>query len=257
MIGEMFVDSTRPLYPVVERRAGLPTLDSILIRMAELDNAPVEQLIERSLDSSFDAENEVGNPKSISSWDAIGALAIRADDEVLEAAKRLLESRDPWHRARGANIPGHFKEGVRTGERFDALSAALDTEEDDRTLSSPIHSIGHLHDPRCLCVFFRFVGHPNREVRRAVAMSMHADWGESAVAALCELCADQWVGVRDWATFQFRTSDVDSDEIRRCLKARIHDPDPPTRGEAVCALARRHDLACLKQLIGDLGNLDA
>ena len=88
-------------------------------------------------------------------------------------------------------------------------------------------------------------------------MSMHADWGESAVAALRELCADDWEAVRDWATFEFRRSDVDSMEIRKCLKERLHDPDLPTRGEAICALARRHDFSCLTQLINILGNLDA
>ena len=67
--------------------------------------ASVDELILRSLDSSFEDDDEVGNPKSIASWDAIGALSKRADDNVLEAAKGLLLSVDPWHRARGANIP--------------------------------------------------------------------------------------------------------------------------------------------------------
>jgi hypothetical protein len=86
---------------------------------------------------------------------------------------------------------------------------------------------------------------------------MDADWEDAAVDRLCVLCSDEWAGVRDWATFKFRISDVDSDEIRLCLRARLHDPDQQTRAEAICALARRRDLACLKQLIDDLGNLDA
>lgn len=198
----------------------------------------------------------MGNPKSIASWDAIGALADRADEEVIGAVHRLLGSGDPWHRARGANILGRFQERSRPSERLAALLITLETEDDDRTLTSLIHSISHLHDPRTLAKLLTFVQHPNREVRRAVAMALQAEWGDKAVAALCRLCSDEWAGVRDWAAFSFRTSNVDSDEIRRCLMARLHDPEPEIRAEVICALARRHDLACLEQLVNDLGNLD-
>jgi hypothetical protein len=54
-------------------------LDSMLSGMAELEKAPIEELIARSLDSSFEAEDEMGNPKSIAAWDAIMALAKRDD----------------------------------------------------------------------------------------------------------------------------------------------------------------------------------
>jgi len=229
----------------------------MLSGMAELERASVEDLITRTLDSSFEAEDEVGNPKSIASWDALMTLVKRDDDEVFEAAKCLLASGDPWRRARGATILGQFQQGSKASERFAALSTALDREDDARTLSCLIHAISHLHDPRTLSRVLGFVQHPNREVRRAVAMSMDAGWGDGAVAALCALCSDEWAGVRDWATFKFRISDIDSDEIRQCLRVRLQDPDPETRAEAICALARRRDLACLKQLVNDLSNLDA
>lgn len=225
--------------------------------MAELEELPVEELIRRSLDSSFAAEDEVGNPRSWAAWEATSALAARGGNEVLNAAKCLLGSTDPWRRARGANILGHFQEDSTTSERFDALSTALEVEDDDHALTSLIFAISHLHDPRSLARLLTFVQHPDREFRRAVAMSLHSEWGPAAVAALCGLCDDEWAGVQDWATFKFRTSDVDSAEIRQGLTARLDDPEPVIRAEAICALARRRDLACLKQLVDDLGNLDA
>jgi hypothetical protein len=74
-----------------------------LTKMTE-HQVSVTELIRRSLDSSFEAEDEVGNAKSIASWEAMAALAAHLDEEVLEAAIGLLHSEDPWHRARGADM---------------------------------------------------------------------------------------------------------------------------------------------------------
>jgi len=57
--------------------------------MAECDEAPIQELIERSLGSSFEAEKEVGNPASIAAWDAIGTLA-RAEAICALARRRDL-----------------------------------------------------------------------------------------------------------------------------------------------------------------------
>jgi hypothetical protein len=132
----------------------------------------------------------------------------------------------------------------------------LGTEDDDRTLTSLIHAISQLHDPQTLARVLPLVRHPNREVRRAVAMSMDADWESAGFAHYANYPRTNGRG-GTWATFKFNLSDVDSDEIRQCLRARVDDPEPVIRAEAICALARRHDLACLKQLVDDLGNLDA
>jgi HEAT repeat protein len=59
--------------------------------------------------------------------------------------------------------------------------------------------------------------------------------------------------VRDWATFAFRTSKIDSTGIRTALIQRLSDDDKTTRSEAICALAQRGDLRCLEQLRRDLG----
>jgi HEAT repeat protein len=225
--------------------------------MAEEENSSIDELVRRCLDSSFEAEEEPGNTRSWASWEAIYEIAKRPDGEVLTSAKNLLSSRDPWLRARGANVLGQLQPGSRDSERFDSLSAAIEVEDDDRALTSLIHAISHLHDSKILSKFLEFSHNHNPEIRRAVAMSIDPNWGDTAVAALCELCSDEWAGVRDWATFKFRISSADSVEVRKCLTSRLHDPEPTVRAEAICALAHRHDLACLKQLIDDLGNLEA
>lgn len=223
--------------------------------MAENGKPSVEELIRRCLDSSFESEDEVGNTQSWASWEAIWMLYKHPSDEVLKSVKCLLLSYDPWYRARGADILGQF-EFASKAIRFDALSDALAVENDERTLTSLIHSISHLHDQRILEKFLSLILHPNREVRRAVAMSIDPKWGDAAVTALCTLSSDVWGGVRDWATFKFRISDVDSSEIRQFLRARLRDPEFQIRAEAICALAHRRDLACLKQLVDDLRNMD-
>lgn len=215
----------------------------------------VEELIRRCLDSSFESEDEVGNTRSWASWESLWTLHKHPSDEVLKSVKCLLLSHDPWHRARGADILGQF-EFASKAIRFDALSAALEVENDERTLTSLIYSISHLDDQRILGKFFSLIVHPNREVRRAVAMSIDPKWGDAAVTALCTLSSDDWGGVRDWATFKFRISDVDSTEIRQFLRARLRDPEFQIRAEAICALAHRRDPACLKQLVDDLRNMD-
>ena len=105
------------------------------------------------------------------------------------------------------------------------LSAALELERGDRTLTSLIYAISHLRDQRILSKLLTHVSHPNPEVRLAVTMSIEPVWGEAAVGALCTLSADEWDAVRDWATFAFRISPVDAVEIRHCLRARLLDPD--------------------------------
>ena len=231
--------------------------DNLLGDVAEAQELSVDDLVRRSLESSFEAEDEPGNSRSGESWEAIFALAKRSEDEVFESARRLLFFGDPWVRARGANILGQFRPDSKANARFLALSTALEAESDDRVITSLIYATSHLHDERMLPRYLVYVSHRDPNVRQAVAMSIEPGWGEVAVKALCALCTDEWAGARDWATFKFRISKIDSPEIRHCLRARLDDKEPQVRAEAICALAHRHDLACLKQLVNDLNDLDA
>ena len=81
--------------------------------MNEGVNLSVEELVRRSLDSSFEAEDEAGNARSLAAWEAMGALVKLPNGEVLESVARLLRS--PWQRSRGANILGQFQPESKTG----------------------------------------------------------------------------------------------------------------------------------------------
>jgi len=223
--------------------------------MVEPPELPVVELVNHALGSSFAGEDEVGNQESVKAWEAIVALHKRADRETLEAGRRLLQSDDAWHRSRGADILGQLGLDARffPDERFDALVMALRAEKDDRVLPSLIHAIAHLHDPKSLSLLLPFIKSNSEPARHAVAMALHASWGQPAISALIELMSDQSASVRDWATFAFRTSKIDSPVIRAALIQRLSDDDVTTRSEAICALAQRGDLCCLEQLRQDLG----
>jgi HEAT repeat protein len=222
--------------------------------MAGLTELSVAELVEGALQSSFDAEDEVGNQESIKSWEAIGELHKRADLETLSAGKHLLHSDLAWHRARGADILGQLgsQAGSWSEERFEALATALLIEREMRAVHALIHAITHLHEPRSLPYLLPFIKSDSARVRRAVAMALNPTWGQPAVSGLIELMSDQSALVRDWATFAFRTSKFDSPEIRAALLHRLADDDVTTRSEAICALAKRGDLRCLAQLRNDL-----
>jgi HEAT repeat protein len=224
--------------------------------MVDLAELSVAELVERALRSSFAGDNEAGNQESFEAWEAIAALHKRADTETLEAGRHLLRSDDEWHRARGADILGQLGWAAAKSlseERFDALVTALLAETDARALPSLIHAISHLHEPKSLPYLLPFIKNDSAAARQAVAMALHTSWGQSAILALLELMSDESESVRDWATFAFRTSKIDSTEIRTALIQRLSDDDKTTRSEAICALAQRGDLRCLEQLRRDLG----
>jgi HEAT repeat protein len=224
--------------------------------MVDLAELSVADLMERALRSSFAGDDEVGNQESNEAWEAIATLHKRADTETLEAGRHLLRSDDAWHRARGADILGQLGWSAAksfSDERFDALVTALLAETDARALPPLIHAISHLHEPKSLPYLLPFIKNDSAAVRQAVAMALHASWGQPAISALIDLMSDQSNLVRDWATFAFRTSKVDSPQIRTALVQRLSDDDLTTRAEAICALAQCGDLRCVEQLRRDLG----
>jgi HEAT repeat protein len=177
----------------------------------------------------------------------------------LDAGKLLLQAGDAWCRARGADILGQLGLEARSfaDERFDTLVAALQAEKDARVLPALIHAISHLHESRSLSYLLPFIESDSAVVRQAVAMALHTSWGSLAVSALIELTSDESDSVRDWATFAFRISKTDSPQIRTALVQRLADNDVRTRSEAICALAHRGDLRCIKQLRSDLAQDEA
>jgi len=89
--------------------------------------------------------------------------------------------------------------------------------------------------------------HADASVRRAVTQALPrlstAPRPPAVVAALVDLSIDPIGDVRDWACYALGTqlSEVDTLELRDALAARLDDPDPNPRCEALLGLARRRD----------------
>ncbi|RAJ45646.1 HEAT repeat protein [Kitasatospora sp. SolWspMP-SS2h] len=109
-------------------------------------------------------------------------------------------------------------------------------------------------DVRALPVLLGSAGHPDAEVRRAVAKALPFA-GEPVpdsprVRALLALCRDEDPGVRDAAVFSVGTLDeAYSPAVRAALHERLDDEDEDVAEEAVRGLANRQDVSVLPRLI--------
>ncbi|MFF4342241.1 HEAT repeat domain-containing protein [Kitasatospora sp. NPDC001540] len=178
-------------------------------------------------------------------------------DEELRAAAALLPSPDPVHRS-----AGYARLAARAAPGEDALrSWAVDTvlgraerEPDGSVLSVLVEVLEAAQDARALPVLLELVGHPDAQVRRAVAKALPFV-GEPVpdsprVRALLALCRDGDRAVRDAAVFGLGTLDeAYGPAVRAALHERLDDEDEEVAEEAVRGLARRQDVSVLPRLI--------
>ncbi len=132
-------------------------------------------------------------------------------------------------------------------------------ETDDDVSASAAETLGFARDPMALPTLIRLAGQSNSDVRYKVACALPNCWRREnahqpfeglAVATLIALMRDDDVDVRDLATFALaRLMEVDSSSIRDAFVQRLHDQDSETRLEAICGLARRHDVRALQPLL--------
>jgi HEAT repeat protein len=211
-----------------------------------LDLRSVEELLEEALRPQW----ERAEP-------AIGALHRRGGREVLDAALALAADPDPFHRARAADILGqigsperHFPE-----ECWQALAKLAQHDPMPMVVSRAAHSLQFIDDARSIPILLSLCHHPKRNIRRSVvrALGQFHDEGQEVTTALLELMQDPDDEVRDWATFGLGTlSEEDSPVIREAFLARVTDPHPDTRQEAIAGLAKRGDRRAIEPLIADL-----
>jgi HEAT repeat protein len=177
-------------------------------------------------------------------WEHVVALHFRATRDVLEAASALCESDCSVERCLGANILGQLgiRERAFPDECHRVLARMLVSETDPEVLDAVCIACGHLKHPAAIPLLIPLKDHPSADVRYAVVFGLLARDDPRAVATLIELSADEDADVRDWATFGLGSqTDQDTPELRAALAARLNDPDPTTRAEAMVGLARRKD----------------
>ena len=196
---------------------------------------------------TFDELLELGRAEwtSDAEWAPyLSALAYRGDEEVLFRACAMSETGDAEERGIAAFLLGQLGTPVRTfpGESAAALEAMAAREQDPGVLEAIAHGFGHLGEPYGLDPLLALARHPEPSVREAAAIALAGREAPDAVDALIRLSNDGTSEVRDWATFALgMLASQDTIELREALVARLADPDPETRLEAVHGLALRGD----------------
>ncbi len=205
----------------------------------QLKQKSTGELIQLALTAS-DEEDSLG-------WDAIWTLRYRATREVFEAAKTLSENHAPTKRVVGVDILAQLglPSRIYLDETLDIFFNLIDTEQDNRVLSSVGVGLGHISpEPRKVKPLLKLKNHPDPEVRFGVTRGLCSEEDPLAIQALIELSSDEDPDVRDWAAFALGTQiDVDTPQIREALFNRVCDLNDEryAPGEGLVGLARRHD----------------
>lgn len=229
--------------------------------MTDVANKIPVDLIEAAV-LHLDCE-EADGPGPPTGWRAVSLLQQRADTVMLSAAIALSVSAESVRRRVGAAILGQLghshdnPDGVFREERYGALERLLlneiETTADADVLEDTCVALGHLRDCRAIPIALKLALHSNAKVRFGVVMALTGYEDEAAIAGLIKLSSDDASDVRDWATFGLgQQIDVDSDQIRAALHARLVDINPDVRNEAIAGLARRKDNAVSSVLAREL-----
>jgi len=189
-------------------------------------------------------------------WKVVAELHRRTDRAAFASAARLAGTGTTAERVLGLDVLGQLgypADRPLLEETLPVLTAAC---ADDRpeVLAAAVTALGHVGDHRAVPAIVPHAGHVSDEVRHAVAVALPAVAGDPpdarVVAALILLSADADPEVRDWATFGLGSQlDVDGEQVRDALAARLADEDGDAAGEALVGLARRGDPRTLAPLL--------
>jgi HEAT repeat protein len=176
-------------------------------------------------------------------WPLVVELHRRGTRQIFAQAAAWCASPEPRLRTLGADLLGQL--GFAAAHPFAAESTpvlvALLGDAEPAVTAAALTALGHLGTGDAADIA-ALSGHASTEVRFAVASCLCNRPAPAAVEALIGLSRDVDPEVRDWATFGLGSLvGVDSEAIRLALLARLDDPDPETRGEAMVGLAVRGD----------------
>ncbi len=197
-------------------------------------------------------------------WHAVHALRDIGSREVLEIASDWCQSNDPLQRARGADVLAQLgktadhPENTFPEQSFNAVLALAESEKHIQPLSSAIHALGHIGDPRSIPILVRYSTHPQAEIRFAVACACGSFANEPPiVAVLLQLMCDADEDTRDWATFALGSlGSIDTPEIRDAFAERLNDSFADVVDEGLAGLAQRRDQRALPLILERLQRPD-
>jgi hypothetical protein len=140
-----------------------------------------------------------------------------------------------------------------------AILAMAAREPDEVTLDFAAAALGDFGLPAGLPLLLKLSRHADEEIRFSAVTGIPSCCGPDyrdipdAVDALIARMADDGDDVREWATFGVGSILADdSTELRDALAARVEDPVPDVRYEAVAGLARRRDPAAIAPTLAEL-----
>ncbi|MEO8691145.1 MAG: formyltransferase family protein, partial [Solirubrobacteraceae bacterium] len=216
---------------------------------SRLPDRSLEELVELAI-SEWDSDSE---------WAPyLAALAWRADQTTLDAARALTRNVEPRARAAGAYVLGQLgvPERAFPAESAAALEELEGREEDPEVLATIASAFGHLGSPYGIETLLHLRRHPDARVREGAADALSGRDDERVFDALVELTSDPEPSIRDWATFALGTlSPQDTPVLRDALAARLDDSSDDTRIEAVHGLALRGDARALDAVLDLLGEV--
>jgi HEAT repeat protein len=189
-------------------------------------------------------------------WNLIAILHGRGTVIEFQAAQELANDLDPVKREIGADILGQLGWEKRTFQKESvSLLIELLTDSVDDVIASAAFSLGHRNSLAAIQPLKKHLRHPNPRVRYGVAFGLNCHDDNSAVEGLIFLSRDTDLEVRNWATFGLGTQcDIDTVDLRNALKARVDDPEPEIRGEALIGLAKRKDENVKEKVIRELSS---
>jgi HEAT repeat protein len=220
------------------------------------------ELARRTTEELFAATLE-GDDDDDAPWQAVSVLRLRGTPEVFEVARRYCQSDNPRARSRGLSVLAQLGAGKPdAGRPFRDESVSIVIghlkDPDPEVVESAARALSNLGTEAAVAELIRLSGHPDCEVRLAVACCIALRNRTEGISVLLALMEDEDEDVRNWATFAIGTHEfeeagtwryLDSPEIRAALRARLHDTFEDARREAIWGLARRKERAGLETLL--------
>jgi len=205
----------------------------------------------------FFAETLTGDYDGELPWKAVNALRRIGTREVFDRAAAWCKSGNPMERARGAAILAQLGKTAEhpsnkfLEESYESVSQMLQQETEIQPLSSALHALGHLSNPKAIPAIIGYREHFASDVRFSVACALGSFPNDpQAIQSLLVLTRDPDHDVRDWAVFGLgNLGGADSAEIRDALFSRLADSDEDVREEALVGLAKRKDKRVLPALL--------
>lgn len=194
--------------------------------------------------------------------DKLASISSLGSEVVFLACEGLCSGGDAVERWIGAHVLGalgYSEKGFPFRERSLPLLERRLSDSDKDVVCISLSSLSNLEADDILLSHGALARHEASEVRGTIANLFGAIASERVIDVLIKLSGDEAEMVRDWATFGLAGhNDMTSPAICAALEARLDDPSPDVRIEAVLGLANRRQLVAVPQVIAEFenGNVD-